>query len=676
MDKLLTFSSRSEKGIFTHVIDTERRHLEKTAAEYHPTVAAYINNAKPIEGKTQILLTALGAFEYWGFNANGDAFPEEALAHEGEDYGYRTFRTQAKLFRHHINKPTSESYGEVLLSVYNPVFHRVELVVAFNHSNAKDLVERVNSGESLDFSMGARVPYDVCSICGNKAPTRAQYCEHLKYYLGKIHPGTGKFAFAINTRPKFFDISYVLIGADRIAKSLKKVANLSANLSETVSSAFIAEKLAERLKAAEIKKEIPANEPPASHDTLEKAKTLVRSIEEVKAMEPPLPTRTLDSLAELPLPKVMSTMIMMGMLPKPQEFQRIYLISTGHRGLADALDQRNICFHPESADHLSDEELPPLDIGAHNFDERVMHKLSPFMDDRSYFPAPLGKRIVVMIKSGAYQSLPNYVKVAEDGERKPLGPVIPLMAAAGAYMTLVRLAPKELLKGIDKVLASNLGMGLAAALGYGLIKTFNTVAGPNLKGQYSAANSTTNPDANDVFARIEQLKQKPFNKVGLDLGSARKRLLGVPLAYMASGVLQKHKEISPESEEGRIRSFIRRNPDAVSAALIADAVLSAKGHPISSANLFKNVSALGKHMMPKFAESVKLANELFGDDLIKTADAQEFLSNALLWPLAMGKANLPGRVVGGLFDQAALSAGAKLLEKRKSQKQENKTKLT
>lgn len=668
MDKLLTFSSRSEKGIFTHVIDTELRHLEKTAAEYHPTVASYIHNAKPIQGKTQILLTALGASEYWGFNANGDAFPEEALAHEGDDYGYKTFKTQAKLFRHHINKPTSESYGEVLLSVYNPVFHRVELIVAFNHSNAKDLVERVNSGESLDFSMGAKVPYDICSICGNKAPTRLQYCDHLKYYLGKIEPNTGKFAFAINTKPKFFDISYVLIGADRIAKSLKKVANLSANLSAATSSALIAEKLAERLKAAEIKKEIPANEPPASSDVLAKAETLVRSIEEVKAMEPALPRKTLDELANLPLKNSLSTMIFMGILPKPQEFQRMYLRSTGHAALADALDERNICFHPESAAHLSDEELPQLDIGPQHLDQRAMVRLDPFMEDRSYFPAPLGRRLVIMIKRGSYQPIPNYVKIAEDSERKPLGPALPLAAAAGAYMTLVRLAPKELLTGIDKVLASNLGMGLAAALGYGLIKTFNTVAGPKLKGQFSAPNQSTTPDANNVFARIEELKQKPFQKVGaVNPGYARKRLLGVPLAYMASGVLQKQREISPGSEEGRIRGFIRRNPDVISAALLADAVLSAKGHPISSRSI---IQGLGKNM-PKFAESVKLANELFGDELIKTADAQEFLSNALIWPLAMGKANLPGRIVGGLFDQAALSAGGKLLEKRRDRKQSN-----
>ena len=225
MDKLLIFPGQTDKGIFTYVIDTEKKHLEKTAAEYHPTIAAYINSAKPIRGKTQILLTALGAHEYWGVNANGDAFPEEALAHEGPDYGYKTFELHAKAYKHHVNKDPTAAYGDVPLAVYNPVFHRVELIVSLDNERAPDIVKRIEQGDYPDWSMGCKVPFDICSICGNKAPSRAYYCEHLKYYIGRIHPETGKMAYAINTRPKFFDISQVLIGADRIAKTLMKVAS-------------------------------------------------------------------------------------------------------------------------------------------------------------------------------------------------------------------------------------------------------------------------------------------------------------------------------------------------------------------------------------------------------------------------------------------------------------------
>jgi hypothetical protein len=661
MDKLLLFPGRTEKGIFTYVIDAEKNYLEKTASEYHPTIASFIHNAKPIKDKTQVLLTALGAGEYWGNNVNGDWFGEEALAHEGDDYGYKTFEKYAKVRRHHLNKPHNEAYGDVLLSVYNPVFHRVELIITFDHHNAYDLAERINRGESLDFSMGCRVNYDVCNICGNKAPTRAQYCDHLRYHMGKYIPSIGKMAYAINPMPKFFDISVVLLGADRIAKSLRKVASPYRAI-PIISSAYLAEKMAERQKQGTITKEIPADQPPSSAD---KVRDLAKTITEVKSMEAPLPKETLDSLAKHPLPKIMSTMTMMGILPKPQEFQRIYLIRAGHRDLADKLDKENIAFDPMSVEHPSAESHKEIDLGPHNFSESLMNALLPFMGERSYAAPHLGRRLVIMIKSGQEYRSPRLIKVAEGDERKPLGPLIPLLAAAGAYAALLKTAPKSALSGVDKILSTPGGVGLATILGLGMLKIFNTVTGPRAQGQFSSAQTITNPDTNDMFARIEQLKQKPFHKVGFHMGSAAKRLfLGVPAAYMASGVLQKQKELSPYDEEGRIRSFVRQNPDVVSAALIADAVLSAKGHPISTRSLFVKAKELAKNAIPQF--KAKVASELSDlDPLSKIADAQDFLSSSLIWPLAMGKTSLPGRIVEGLFDQAALEAGSQLLKKRK-----------
>ena len=72
MDKLLIFPTRTDKGTFIRLLDEDRDHLSKTAAEYHPEIAAYINDPKDLPGKTQLLLTALGACEFWGPNVNGD----------------------------------------------------------------------------------------------------------------------------------------------------------------------------------------------------------------------------------------------------------------------------------------------------------------------------------------------------------------------------------------------------------------------------------------------------------------------------------------------------------------------------------------------------------------------------------------------------------------------------
>jgi hypothetical protein len=144
---------------------------------------------------------------------------------------------------------------------------------------------------------------------------------------------------------------------------------------------------------------------------------------------------------------------------------------------------------------------------------------------------------------------------------------------------------------------------------------------------------------------------------------------------MASGVLQKQKELSPYDEEGRIRSFVRQNPDVVSAALIADAVLSAKGHPVSTRSLFVKAKELAKNAIPQL--KAKVASELSDlDPLSKIADAQDFLSSSLIWPLAMGKTSLPGRIVEGLFDQAALEAGSQLLKKRKKDQKSKQPNLS
>lgn len=68
-----------------------------------------------------------------------------------------------------------------------------------------------------------KIPYDVCTVCGNKAPTRKQYCDHLKYEMGKIYPD-GVQSCALNPSPKFFDSSWVIRPADRTGYMLKKVA--------------------------------------------------------------------------------------------------------------------------------------------------------------------------------------------------------------------------------------------------------------------------------------------------------------------------------------------------------------------------------------------------------------------------------------------------------------------
>lgn len=653
MDKLLLFQGKSEKGIFTHVIDAERQYLEKTAAEYNPTIAEYIHNAKPIKGKTQILLTALGAGEYWGDNANADWFGEPMLAHEGTDYGHKTFQHYAHVFKHHVNKDPTASYGTVPLSVYNPSFHRVELIVAIDNARSPDMIDRIERGDYPDWSMGCRVPYDVCNNCGNRAPTRKQYCECMRMYPGRMHPETGRKCFVKNPFAKFFDISEVLIGADRIAKTLQKVASATA-VYFGVSSALLAEKMAESAKAATIEKEVPPNQPPAS---IEAVRTLTKSIPEIKSREASLPKELLNQLGNARLPSALSTLAMLGILPKPPEFQRIVMISFGRGADADQLDAAGECFDPAS----EFPEAPALDslagLRAENFHPGLFELLAPYLASRSYAAPHLGRRLVGLKKNACQVPLPRLIKLGNDmpkDERKPLGMVQVMGIAAALYALFARNAPKEAVRGIDALAAKH--PGVAAALGLGLYTAFSHglrmgAGASRLKGNFNPGESYHNPDATDVFSEIEQQRNKPYAKVA-SMGAAASRLfVGVPAAYLASGILQKHREMSPHDEESRVKAFIRKNPDVVSGIAVADAMLALRG---------KGTTALASKTRDFFKKAQDLATEEYGPTpFLKSASAGDFLTSPAVSTL--GQLDFPERVVGSLFDQAALEVSATYL---------------
>lgn len=183
-------------------------------------------------GEVPIHLIALGALEYYGPNRNGDAFDVNTC----RKY-HHTFKKYAKLYRNHMNKDPSRSYGVVKASLYNEEMHRIELIVALNGNRkiaekngglvADKELQKLASGKEIAVSMACFVPYDVCSICGNKAKSRAEYCRGLdeggkcpgggaRTKLGTVLED-GRQLFVYNPNPKFFDISHVIKPADRIA---------------------------------------------------------------------------------------------------------------------------------------------------------------------------------------------------------------------------------------------------------------------------------------------------------------------------------------------------------------------------------------------------------------------------------------------------------------------------
>lgn len=253
----------------------------------------YIKNVMPEPGKTHLLLLAMGGEETYGPNRNGDGFSEypvpargEKAASKGERWWiapgqeltktYKTFETNpAHAFKHHQNKDKEKASGYVKKAFWNPRMHRVELLTLVDNEKDAEWVERVEAGEFPAVSMGCRIKYDVCSRCGNKAPTRADYCKHAQA-MNEVNPdGTKNFVY--NPDSDFFDISRVFRPADRIGYTMKKVADfadvrLSADLGAMVEAASF--KIAAAKKLSEMDKVI-RGEPVATGTMSPNEKSLV-----------------------------------------------------------------------------------------------------------------------------------------------------------------------------------------------------------------------------------------------------------------------------------------------------------------------------------------------------------------------------------------------------------------
>ncbi len=192
----------------------EDRFVKSAASEVFTKEA--LRNHAPDKDHFMLHLVAMGDQETYSFNKNGDGFPKSAL----EKYAH-TFVTNGCFFREHRNRDQkTQGIGSVKAAAYSPDMHRVELIVHGHREKAAAEYERAKAGKPLSFSMSCKVPYDECSICGNKAKKQADYCGHLKEGMLKYNDEFKKYAFAVNEHPTFFDISAVAKPADRIAHYL------------------------------------------------------------------------------------------------------------------------------------------------------------------------------------------------------------------------------------------------------------------------------------------------------------------------------------------------------------------------------------------------------------------------------------------------------------------------
>ncbi len=442
MFKVSTFLAESEHGLTAvPLFGPADASFEKVASVgLLPEVVRYISELRPQNDSQYVLVNALGAGEYYGSNINGDHFPEEALIHRPDSwsgnplidkvtskswaYGYPTFYN-AHPFAHHRNKDPSRAYGEVELATWNDDMKRVELVVRVDLCKCQSfggvpVWDKLKTGLFPDVSMGSKVPFDTCCICldwvayrdalqtfnprKHRHPgmavlevhkklkakdgkgirglsvTRKDYCEHTKTMMNKILPD-GRKVFVRNDFPRFFDLSFVFIGADRTAKVMVFI--LRAGQQFSVPSVLAAEQMGVQdpepgVKVAGVTDDI-LKRAFLSKDAKDKAgaieKEVVPSQFAGKAIpvltkrEPNIEPELMKALSSVPLKSALSTLTGMGIVLKPREFGQ-----------------------------LCPDQEPPSDtsFGVKDFMPALARMLRPMMQSRSALGPFVEQRIIIL----------------------------------------------------------------------------------------------------------------------------------------------------------------------------------------------------------------------------------------------------------------------------------------
>jgi hypothetical protein len=232
------------------------------------------------------------------------------------------------------------------------------------------------------------------------APTRREYCNHLKTQLGHIRED-GTICHMQNIEPQFFDISIVRIPADKTAFALMKVASgnqsteANINIENEYSSliyqqtvlngrsdaAYLMQKFAglpESVKMAEISAspiKKSSQRKTADIDKLVEADTLGRpglqdlytrfrrdGMSKLRASEVEMQSPHVDELHDAfggDTKSLLSTLAAYGVILKPAEYQRLMLGVMGKKDERAALDESketilgaHPALHPDDVTHL------------------------------------------------------------------------------------------------------------------------------------------------------------------------------------------------------------------------------------------------------------------------------------------------------------------------------------
>lgn len=434
-----------------------------------PAAEKFISCLRPDPRYTYVLCNAMGYSEFFGANSNKDwygynphldfngllhAWPDigqnveaDRMKGKGWPYGYPCYYG-ATVYAHHKNTdPQQLGFGDVIFATLNPEMKRVELVKrVFNDEAAKkghtSILDRVRAGERVDVSMGCKVPFDFCSVCTDwglvkeawktydesrhrhpgiaileyhrkvrpirgLAVTKVDYCQHMISEGGKVYPD-GRKVFVYNDFPRFFDISFVWIGADRTARVMWHLSDPNAPKSIPRPGSPPPGTL-ERLltligsKMSMMEKDIPGGLAEAAFKDADTAPEVL----DVRVVMRGSPTtdgvrRTLSTLAGL------------GIIPTPGEFQSMVLPTMpGGTLVQKILDAKHAMFDTRGGGVDATFAVDPA-----LFDAKLADAYAPLMSERSSFAPFLHARLAepsektASLKRAAYRGLDDVGQLA------------------------------------------------------------------------------------------------------------------------------------------------------------------------------------------------------------------------------------------------------------------------
>lgn len=358
------------------VLDLSSPGLVKEAA--CSDIADFLKTLTPIPGRSYLHVNMLGASNVYSCTRNGDYFHEDTL----RKY-HKTFQTTpAKFFKGHRNKSDSPSFGTCIFATYNENMHRIELIIEADEITSKEIDDQIANGFYPKTSMACKLPFDVCSICGNKARTRAEYCIHLSTQMNKLLPD-GRKVMAINdTDIRWFDCSLVFRPADVTSSVLQKVASdedvSHMGAAERAELEGLTEKKASLRKWADLVKEISG--------TGEVLQDVTSILEKTKD----LPTSLIPILGRFNINQSLTAMAVLGITPSVSFLSELIAnihLGEGYEGIGPLVEE-----YVKNVDPDSMAPMITIDSPLEPIDPLLLTALLPYIDRSSLLSPSIEKR--------------------------------------------------------------------------------------------------------------------------------------------------------------------------------------------------------------------------------------------------------------------------------------------